>query len=118
MEITAIVLASLSIIVTALVGWLVYKRTAKILNRMKAILIARVTPAEYKEMLRLIEDIERTGEKRGTIVHRSDDTWGINWAQGAFFMVGGYFQYYIIIFLVGDSKYAFRVSFLYQFFCS
>lgn len=79
MTIAAFVLAILGIIATALVGLLVHKKTSKLLNRIKAILIARVTPAELSEMERLIEDIERTGEKRGTIVQRSDGTWGVDW---------------------------------------
>jgi hypothetical protein len=80
MAIAAIVLASLGIIATALVGWLVHTKTSKLLNRINAILIARVTPEELSEMERLIEDIERTGEKRGTVVQRSSGAWGIDWA--------------------------------------
>jgi len=85
MTIAALVLAIFGIIATASVGWLVHKKTSKILNRIKAILIARVTPTELSQMERLIEDIERTGEKRGTIVQRSDGTWGIDWVM----VVGG-----------------------------
>ena len=76
---TPIVLASLGILATALVAWLVYRKTSKLLNRIRAILIARIAPKELSEMERLIEDIERTGEKRGTIVQRSDGTWGVVW---------------------------------------
>jgi len=85
MAIAAVVLAILGIIATALVGWLVHKKTSKILRRINAVLIARVTPTELNQMERLIEDIERTGEKRGTIVQRPDGTWGIDWAE----VVGG-----------------------------
>ena len=85
MTIAAIVLASLGIIATALVGLLVHKKTSKLLRLIRAILIARVTPKELCEMERLIEDIERTGEKRGTVVQRSDGAWGIDWVVG----VGG-----------------------------
>jgi membrane protein implicated in regulation of membrane protease activity len=85
MTIAAIVLAILGIIATALVGLLVHKKTSKLLRLIHAILIARVTPKELSEMKRLIEDIERTGEKRGTVVQRADGTWGIDWAM----VVGG-----------------------------
>ena len=79
MTIAAVVLAILGIIATALVGWLVHKKTSKILRRINAVLIARVTPTELSQMERLIEDIERTGEKRGTVVQRPDGTWAIDW---------------------------------------
>jgi hypothetical protein len=79
MAIAAIVLAVLGIIATALVGWLVHEKTSELLNRMKAILIARATPQEISAMERLIEDIERTGQKRGTIVQRANGTWGVDW---------------------------------------
>ena len=85
MTIAAFVLAILGIIATGLVAWWVHKKSSKILNRIKAILIARVTPKELSEMERLIEDIERTGEKRGTVVQRSDGAWGIDWVM----VVGG-----------------------------
>lgn len=80
MEITAVVLASLGIIATMFVSWLVYIKSSKIINRINAILIARVKPSELHEMERLLEDIERTGEKRGTLVQRENGTWGIDWA--------------------------------------
>ena len=79
MTIAAVVLAILGIIATALVGLLVHKKTSKLLRLIHAILIARVTPKELSQMERLIEDIERTGEKRGTIVQRSNGTWGVDW---------------------------------------
>jgi len=85
MEITAVVLAILGIVATALVGWLVHMKTSKLLGRINAVLIARVTPTELSQMERLIEDIERTGEKRGTVVERPDGSWGIDWA----IVVGG-----------------------------
>ena len=80
MTIAADVLAILGIIATALVGLLVHKKTSKLLRLIKAVLIARVTPTELSQIERLIEDIERTGEKRGTVVQRSDGAWGIDWA--------------------------------------
>ncbi|MBE9512951.1 MAG: hypothetical protein IMY77_02700 [Chloroflexi bacterium] len=85
MTIAALVLAISGIIATALVGWLVHTKTSTLLRRINAVLIARVTPTELSQMERLIEDIERTGEKRGTIVQRSDGTWGIDWVV----VVGG-----------------------------
>ena len=85
MTIAAIVLAILGIIATALVGWLVHTKTGKILRLIKTLLIARVTPAELSQLERLIEDFERTGEKRGTVVQRSDGAWGIDWVMA----VGG-----------------------------
>ena len=85
MTIAAVVLAILGIVATILVAWLVHTKTSKLLRRINAVLIARVTPTELSQMERLIEDIERTGEKRGTIVQRSDGTWGIDWVM----VVGG-----------------------------
>ena len=85
MQIASIVLASLGIIATIFVSWLVYAKSGKILKLINAVLIARITPAELGEMERLIEDIERSGEKRGTVVQRPDGTWGINWTMA----VGG-----------------------------
>ena len=85
MTTAAFVLAILGIIATVLVGWLVHTKTSKLLRRINAILIARVTPTELSQIYRLIDDIERTGEKRGTIVQRSDGTWAIDWTQ----VVGG-----------------------------
>jgi len=79
MTIAAIVLAGLGIIATALVGLLVHKKTSNLLRLIHAILIARVAPKELSQMEKLLEDIERTGEKRGTVVQRSDGTWGIDW---------------------------------------
>ena len=79
MTIAAIVLAGLGIIATALVGLLVHKKTSNLLGLIHAILIARVTPKELSEMYRLIEDIKRTGEKRGTLVQRTEGAWGIDW---------------------------------------
>ena len=52
MTIAAIVLASLGIIATALVGWLVHTKTSKLFRRINAVLIARVTPqnlAKWKD---------------------------------------------------------------------
>jgi hypothetical protein len=85
MEIASIILASLGIIATVFVSWLVYTKSGRILKRINAVLIARVTPTELSELNRLLEDIERTGEKRGTVVQRPDGTWGINWTMA----VGG-----------------------------
>ena len=79
MTIAAVILAILGIIATALVGLLVHKKTSKLLKRINAVLIARVPPTELDQMERLIEDIERNGEKRGTLVQRPDGTWGIDW---------------------------------------
>jgi hypothetical protein len=80
MEITALILAILGIVATILVGWLVHIETGKLLRLINAVLIARVSPTELSQMERLIEDIERTGEKRGTVVQRPDGTWAIDWA--------------------------------------
>jgi hypothetical protein len=79
MTIAALILAILGIIATILVGWLVHTKTGKLLRRINAVLIARVAPTELSQMERLIEDIERTGEKRGTLVQRPDGAWGIDW---------------------------------------
>ena len=81
MEIAEIILACLGITATVCVGLLVHTKTKKILKRIEAVLIARVAPEELSAMGRLIKDIERTGEKRGTVVQRSDGTWGINWTM-------------------------------------
>lgn len=85
MSLAALIIAILGIVATGLVGWLVHNKTSKLLRRINAILIARVTPKELDQMERLIEDIERTGEKRGTIVQRPDSSWGIDWIM----VVGG-----------------------------
>lgn len=79
MTIAAVVLAVLGISATASVGWLVHKKTSKLLRRINAVLIARVAPTELSQMEGLIEDIERSGEKKGTVVQRPDGTWGIDW---------------------------------------
>lgn len=84
MTIAALV-AILGIIATALVGWLVHTKTSKLLRRINAVLIARVTTTELSQMEKLIEDIERTGEKRGTVVQRPDGAWAIDWVM----VVGG-----------------------------
>ena len=77
----AFVLAISGIIATAFVGWLVHTKTRKVLRRINAILIARVTPTEFSQIERLIEDIERTREKRGTVVQRPDGVWSIDWVM-------------------------------------
>ncbi|MCJ7515453.1 MAG: hypothetical protein MUO89_05750 [Dehalococcoidia bacterium] len=81
MTIAALVLAILGIVATIFVGWLVHIKTGKLLRRINAVLIARVAPTELSQMERLMEDIERTGEKRGTLVQRPDGTWGIDWVM-------------------------------------
>jgi hypothetical protein len=81
MEIAALVISILGIFATILVGWLVYIKTDRILSRINSVLIARIAPAEFSAMDRLIEDIERTGEKRGTVVQRPDGTWSIDWTM-------------------------------------
>jgi hypothetical protein len=60
---------------------LVHVKTGKLLRRINAVLIARVVPTELSQMERLIEDIEQTGEKRGTVVQRPDGTWAIDWVM-------------------------------------
>ncbi|MGB2800117.1 MAG: hypothetical protein WBC82_09800 [Dehalococcoidia bacterium] len=81
MSLAALIIAFLGLVVTGLVGWLVHNKTSKLLRRINAILIARVTPKELDQMERLIEDIDRAGEKRGTAVQRSDGSLGIDWTM-------------------------------------
>lgn len=50
MTIVALVLAFLGIVATAIVGWLVHKRTSRLLRRINSILIARVTLKELHQM--------------------------------------------------------------------
>lgn len=73
-------------IIGIIVALVVYRRTDRILKgmdnilkRIDAILIARMSPSEYKQALRLIDDIQKTGEKRGTIAQRANGVWGIDW---------------------------------------
>ena len=79
MEIAAIVLALIGISATAFVGRLVHTKTSKLLKRINSILIARIPPEELSAIIRLIEDIEKTGEKRGTISEKPNGKWAIDW---------------------------------------
>jgi hypothetical protein len=85
MQLTALIVAILGIIATGFVGWWVSNRTNRLLKRIDSILIARTKKEEYSEILRLIGDIEKSGTKRGTVVLRSDGSWGIDW----FIEIGG-----------------------------
>lgn len=79
MNIIMLILAILGIIVTGLVGWMVHSRTKWLLGRVKNIQVAEMTPEKYRNVLRLLEDMERTGEKRGTVSKRKDGSWGIDY---------------------------------------
>ena len=79
MTLLSIVLGCVGIIATALVAWLVYNKSSKLFKRIESILIARASKTEYEAVKRLIDDIERTGEKRGTVVQRPDGSWGVDW---------------------------------------
>jgi hypothetical protein len=76
------------IVATVLVGAWFYVLSDKIQKRIEyitkynnAVLIARMSMKEYKEGMRLINDIINTGEKRGTLVQRPSGTWGVDWIQ-------------------------------------
>ena len=50
-----------------------------------AMIVAQMSLDEYSKVERLVEDIERTGHKRGQIVRCKDGSLNILWKQG----VGG-----------------------------
>jgi hypothetical protein len=78
-DLVGIILGVLGIVATAVVGIVFYIRSKKIITRMNAILTAHMSLNEYKAALRLVDDIEKTGTKRGTIAQIPDGTWVIHW---------------------------------------
>lgn len=76
------IIGLLGILMTVGLGWFVYIRTGKVMRRINAVLIARMELPEYKQVLRLIDDIEKTGTKRGTIRQRPNGNWSIHWEPG------------------------------------
>lgn len=82
------VIGMFGIIAAFLVAWWFYVLSEKVLNRIdnmtrriNAILIARMSPEEYKQAERLIDDIVTTGEKRGTLVQLENGSYGIRFVQ-------------------------------------
>lgn len=88
MNIFMLILAILGIIATGLVGLLVHRRTKGLLKRVQNIQVAEMPPEKYRTVLRLLEDMERSGEKRGTVSRREDGSWGIDYVIGAATAVG------------------------------
>ena len=80
MELAALVVAIVGIGVAAYLTYSVDKRTRVYLARLETILTAEMTPAKYKVLLRLLEDAERSGQKRGTITQNADGNWIVAWA--------------------------------------
>ena len=81
MNILMLILAILGIIATGLVGWLVHSRTKGLLKRVQNILVAEMTPEKYRTVLRLLEDMERSRVKRGTVNQKEDGSWGIDYVM-------------------------------------
>jgi hypothetical protein len=81
-QLVSIILGALGIAATVGLGLWFYVRTGKVIRRVNAILTARMTPTEYRQALRLVDDIEKTGEKRGTIVQRPNGALAIDWNPG------------------------------------
>lgn len=79
LAIVGIILASLGILATVFVAWLVDKRTKRLLSHIESIQIADMPPQKYRTLLKLIEDMERSGMKRGTLNQRPDGSWGIDY---------------------------------------
>jgi len=82
MNVVGIILGVSGIIATGVVGWVFYIRSQKIITRMNAILTAHMSLDEFSAALRLVDDIEKTGTKRGTIAQKPDGTWVIRWNPG------------------------------------
>ena len=80
MNIPMLLLAITGIFATAFVGWLVDRRTERLLKRVENIQVAEMPPEKYRKVLRLLEDMERSGEKRGTLSQSEDGSWHINYA--------------------------------------
>lgn len=85
MGMAALIIAILGLTATIVVARLVHTRTSKALRRIDALLIAGKSFEEVRTIERLLEDIERAGEKRGRVVQRENGTWGVDWA----IVVGG-----------------------------
>jgi hypothetical protein len=73
----------IGIVATAIISWYIHYRTSKVLNLMtdllnigNAVLISRVTPEELHNLERLVEDTIKTGQKRGTLVQRTNGIMG------------------------------------------
>jgi hypothetical protein len=79
MDIAGIILGSIGILATLFVAWLVFKKTGKLFRRIELIQAAEMTVEKYRELLRLVEDGEVTGQKRGTIKQNKDGKWIIEW---------------------------------------
>lgn len=80
MDIAALIIAILSLAATIVVARLVHTRTSKALRRIDALLIADKSFEEVRTIERLLEDMERSREKRGQVVQQEDGTWGIKYA--------------------------------------
>ena len=81
MNIASLVIAIIGVVITIILVVLVDTRTRKTLRRLDAKLIADKSLDEVRQIERLIEDIDRSGEKRGRVVQRKDGTWGIDWTM-------------------------------------
>lgn len=79
MNIVSIILGIIGILATLSVAWLVYIKTGKLFKRIEMIQTAEMTVEKYRELLRLVEDGEHTGRKRGTIKQNKDGKWMIEW---------------------------------------
>jgi hypothetical protein len=80
MVIAAFIISIVSVVATIAVAWLVDSSTNKLFRRMAYLLPAEMSPEKHKAILRLVDDMERTGEKRGTLNQRDDGSWGIDYA--------------------------------------
>jgi hypothetical protein len=79
MNIVSLILGIIGILATLSIAWLVYIKTGKLFKRIEMIQTAEMTVEKYRELLRLVEDGERTGQKRGTIKQNKDGKWIIEW---------------------------------------
>jgi len=80
MVLASLLIAILSIGVAIGVSCLAHRRNAKALRRIEAIQIAGKSKDEVRTIERLLEDIERSHEKRGGVVQREDGKWAIDWS--------------------------------------
>lgn len=84
MVLASLLIAILSIGVAIGVSFLAHRRNAKALRRIEAMQIAGKSKDEVRTIERLLEDIERTHEKRGLVVQREDGKWSIDWSIDLF----------------------------------
>jgi hypothetical protein len=78
LAIAGVVLAVLGIAATVFVTVLVDKRTTKMLERINNMQVAEMPQEKYRTVLRLLDDMERSKVKRGTVSQLPNGSWSID----------------------------------------